>query len=116
MSASQANGQRQWLAIYTAPRHEKQVSRQLEERAVEYLLPLYETVRHWKTGPAQVSLPLFPGYVFAHVDGFERRRVLELSSVLKIVGNRCGPSPLPTALSKPYIAPLRAVGQSHTRT
>ena len=95
MSASQANGQRQWLAVYTAPRHEKQVSIQLEQRAVECLLPLYQTVRRWKTGPALVSLPLFPGYVFAHVDGLERRRVLELSSVLKIVGNRFGPSPLP---------------------
>lgn len=86
---------RRWLAVYTLPRHEKQIRHQLEHRSVESFLPLYESVRRWKTGPARVSLPLFPGYLFARVNDLERRRVIELPSVLKIVGNRFGPSPLP---------------------
>ena len=85
---------RQWLAVYTLPRHEKQVSRQLEERAVETFLPLYDTVRRWKTGPTRVSLPLFPGYLFVNVDTREKRKVVEVPSVLKIIGNRFGPAVL----------------------
>ena len=88
-------GRRQWFALYTLPRHEKQVSKQLEQRFVECFLPLYGTVRRWKTGPTRVSLPLFPGYVFVHVADFERRRVFELPSVLHIVGSRSGPISLP---------------------
>lgn len=83
---------RQWLAVYTLPRHEKQISRQLEDRSVQTFLPLYDTVRRWKNGPTRVSLPLFPGYLFVNVDPQERRKVLELPSVLKIIGNRAGAS------------------------
>jgi len=86
---------RQWLAVYTLPRHEKHVCHQLEQRSIETFLPLYQSLRKWKTGPVRVFLPLFPGYVFTRVNNGERRRVIEMPSVLKIVGNRFGPSPLP---------------------
>lgn len=89
-------GRRQWFALYTLPRHEKQVSKQLEQRFVECFLPLYGTVRRWKTGLTRVSLPLFPGYVFVHVADIERRKIFGLSSVLNIVGNRSGPISLPS--------------------
>jgi transcription termination/antitermination protein NusG len=86
--------ERQWLAAYTSPRHEKQLSLQLEQRSIESFLPLYNAVRRWKTGPARVSLPLFPGYIFVNVNHRERRTVLELPSIVRIVGSRSGPSVL----------------------
>jgi transcription antitermination factor NusG len=83
-------GNRQWLVVYTLPRHEKQLLRQLEQRSVEAFLPLYESVRRWKSGPSRVSLPLFPSYLFIKVDEGQRRKVVEMASVLQIVGNRQG--------------------------
>jgi transcription antitermination factor NusG len=88
---------RQWMAVYTIPRHEKQVSHQIEQRSLECFLPLYESVRRWKTGPTRVCLPLFPGYVFVRADLMERRKVIELPSVIHIIGNRTGPAVLPDA-------------------
>jgi transcription antitermination factor NusG len=88
---------RLWFAIYTAPRHEKQVAQQLRYRAVDYFLPLYVAVHQWKTGPARVELPLFPGYLFVHIGPLERRRVIELPGVVSIVGGRLGAQPLAEA-------------------
>jgi transcription antitermination factor NusG len=101
----QVGGEAEWFAVYTAPRHEKQVAHQLNQRSVECFLPLYESVRRWKTGPARLELPLFPSYLFVRADRRERRKVVELPSVVNIIGNRLGP----TAISKEEIESLRRV-------
>jgi transcription antitermination factor NusG len=89
MSTSELNNSPQWLAVYTAPRHEKQVAKQLQQRGVENFLPTYEALRQWKTGPARVQMPLFPSYLFVHAGARERRITIELASVLHIVRNGC---------------------------
>ena len=89
-----AKNERRWLVAYTLPRHEKQVSLRMQRQSLECFLPLYESVRKWKTGPTEVSLPLFPGYIFVHADLQERRKVIELPSVLQVLGNRFGESVL----------------------
>lgn len=93
-TADSANCDRQWIAVYTAPRHERQVTRQLAQKDVESFLPQYELVRRWKTGPTRIRVPLFPGYTFAQIELAQRRVVLEIPSVLRIVGNRLGPTPV----------------------
>jgi len=80
--------ERQWYAVYTAPRHENRITQQLECKSVNCFLPLYESVRHWKTGPTLVALPLFPNYLFVHINAQERRRVLEVPSIVSILGDR----------------------------
>jgi transcription antitermination factor NusG len=89
--------------VYTISRHEKQVVQQLQYRAIDCFLPLYEVLRPWKTGPELVQFPLFPNYLFVNADAEERRQVIQLSSVLNIVGNRANPLPL----SDDEIAQLR---------
>jgi len=84
-----------WYAAYTCPRHEKRVAEQLERKAVESFLPLYETVRQWKNGRARVQLPLFPGYVFTRIALRDRLQVLEVPSVVRLVGFNGLPSALP---------------------
>src|SRR4051812_11509025 len=74
-----------WYAAYTLPRHEKVVTQQLAQKSVESYLPLYEATHRWKDRRAQVQLPLFPGYVFVHLSLNDRIRVLEVSSVLRLV-------------------------------
>jgi hypothetical protein len=74
----------QWYAAYTWSRHEKSVAKQLEERRVDSFLPLYRSWHRWKDRRQEVTLPLFPSYVFVHMTLAERVRVLELPGVVAI--------------------------------
>lgn len=75
-----------WYAAQTCARHEKRVREQMEERAVESFLPLYATVSQWKDRKVRVDLPLFPGYLFVRMALTERLRVLQIPSVVRLVG------------------------------
>jgi transcription antitermination factor NusG len=87
--------QPRWYAAYTTARHEKRVAEQLERKSVECFLPLYEAVHRWKDRKARVRLPLFPGYVFVRIPLRERLRVLEIPSVVHLVGTTSQPTELP---------------------
>jgi len=89
--------QARWYAAYTAPRHEKRVTQQMDERQIHCFLPLYRSVRRWKDRRKQLDLPLFPGYVFVHLPLRDRLRVLQLPGVVQLV-SFCGkPAALPDA-------------------
>jgi transcription antitermination factor NusG len=80
---------RNWHAVYTVPQHEKSVVKQLDLREIESFLPVYETVRVWKNRQCmKLTLPLFPTYLFVHINSRERTKVLQSPGVLQIVGNR----------------------------
>jgi transcription antitermination factor NusG len=112
---------RRWYAAYTLPRHEKLVAHQLAQKSVESYLPLYEAIHRWKDRRARIQMPLFPGYVFVQIPIYERLKVLEIASVLRIVSFNGQAAPLPegeiealkTALlhtkAEPY--PYLAVGK-----
>jgi len=78
--------QLRWYAAYTCANHEKRVRDQLEQRSVESFLPVYETVRRWKDRRMHLQLPLFPGYVFVRMALGDRLRVLQVPSVVRLVG------------------------------
>jgi transcription antitermination factor NusG len=84
-----------WYAAYTCANHEKRVAQQLECRSVECFLPLYESVRRWKDRRVRLHLPLFPGYVFVRLALHDRLQVLEIPSVVRLVGFNGHPTPLP---------------------
>jgi transcription antitermination factor NusG len=88
---------KQWFAVYTTCRHEKRVAEHFERREIDHYLPLYSSARKWKDGSkVQLSLPLFPGYVFVHICRNERVPVLEVPGVLWVVGSSGSqPTPLP---------------------
>jgi transcription antitermination factor NusG len=86
----------QWYAAYTCANHEKGVAEQLERRSVENFLPLYESVRRWKDRRVRLQLPLFPGYVFVRLALRDRLQVLEIPSVVRLVGVDRHPTSLPT--------------------
>ena len=87
----------QWFAAYTTPRHEKAVVRQLNVRHVESFLPLYTSIRRWKNGcQVAVQRPLFPGYVFVHVQRRHSVKILQAPGVISIVGSGRELSALPT--------------------
>lgn len=84
-----------WYAAYTCANHEKRVAGQLVEREVEHFLPLYTFVRQWKDRRVTLQLPLFPGYVFVKLALRERLRVLQIPSVVRLVGFGGRPAPMP---------------------
>lgn len=75
-----------WYVAQTYARHEKCVAEQLDGRGIEQFLPLYETVSRWKDRRVRLQLPLFAGYIFIRLPLRDRLRVLELPSILSIVG------------------------------
>src|SRR5437879_4480246 len=84
-----------WYATYTCAQHEKRVAAELGMREVEHFLPLYSSVRRWKDRRVQLELPLFPGYVFVRLALRDRLRVLQIPSVVRLVGFSGHPTPLP---------------------
>lgn len=83
-----------WYAVYTCANHEKQVARQLDLRAIECFLPLYERISRWKDRRMKIRLPLFSGYVFVRMVLEEKLRVLQIPGVVRLVGFNGTPTPL----------------------
>jgi transcription antitermination factor NusG len=75
-----------WYAAYTCANHEKRVAAQLQARSVEHLLPLYSSMRRWKDRRVLIDFPLFPGYVFVRFALCHRLRVLQIPSLVRLVG------------------------------
>ena len=86
--AAEIKTELRWYAVFTLPQNEKSVVKHLVLREVESFLPTWETVRVWKNRQrVRTVLPLFPTYLFVHIDCRQRGRVLECPGVLQIVGN-----------------------------
>jgi transcription antitermination factor NusG len=93
-----------WYAVHTCANHEKRVANQLHEREVEHFLPLYHSARRWSDRRVELDLPLFPGYVFVRLELTARLRVLQIPSVVRLVGF----GGLPVALPDSEMEILRA--------
>lgn len=105
-----------WFALYTTSRHEKQVIQHLRQREVECYLPLYKVQRKWANGlRVTLDLPLFPGYVFVHIQRSERGRVLGVPGALSVVGGTGGePASLPdTTIDALRIALAERLARPH---
>jgi transcription antitermination factor NusG len=84
-----------WYAIYTCVNQEKLVAERLNQRGIEHYLPLYDTVRRRFDRRVQLSLPLFPGYLFVRIPLSEKLRVLEVPRVVRLVGFHATPLIVP---------------------
>lgn len=76
-TGNETNEELKWWVLYTRHQHEKVVADTLSAKNFEVFLPLYESVRRWKDRQKQLSLPLFPCYVFVRS---EYRRQLHVVS------------------------------------
>lgn len=89
-------GQHSWFAVFTRSHHEKKISHYFTQLGIENFLPLYSQVHYWTNRrKVTVQLPLFPNYVFVHIDISGRGQVLRVPGVLSIAGRGYEPSPLP---------------------
>ncbi len=91
-----ASSGRNWYAVFTVPQNEKSAVKHLDLREIESFLPTYETVRVWRNRQRmKIILPLFPSYLFVHINSRERAKVLQSPGVLHIVGKGREYVPLP---------------------
>jgi len=72
------------------------VHTRLTEQGIDSFLPLYETRHRWKDRSVDVQLPLFPGYIFLHLDLANRLSVLQTAGVVRFVGFGTTATPLPS--------------------
>src|ERR1700687_1629624 len=76
-----------WFAAYTNSHHEKRVASHFGERQIESFLPLYSVLHRWENRcEVDLDLPLFPNYVFVHIDPRDRVLCVELPGALSRVG------------------------------
>ena len=81
-----------WYAIYTKPRHEFVVHGELQKKGIESFLPTFKRLQHWKDRKKFVEFPLFPGYLFVHVqhDSAAFLNVLKTRSVVTFISSTPG--------------------------
>ena len=81
-----------WYAIYTKPRHEFVVHGELQKKGIESFLPIFKRLQHWKDRKKFVEFPLFPGYLFVHVqhDSAAFLNVLKTRSVVTFISSTPG--------------------------
>jgi transcription antitermination factor NusG len=88
----------QWFAAYTYPRHEKKVAEYLGWSGIEFFLPLYKEAHSWKNGlRVIVERPLFPSYLFVHIELGESLKILRTPSVASLVTVAGVPASLPNS-------------------
>jgi transcription antitermination factor NusG len=86
-----------WFAVQTRSRSEKKVASQFEVKGIETFLPLMREVHAWSDRRKLVLQPLFPGYVFVHVNPTPQLRppILTTMGVCGFVGARGAGLPIP---------------------
>ena len=74
-----------WYAIYTHPRAEKRVHRDLLAGGVEAFLPLRKILKQWSDRKKWVEEPLFHSYIFVQIDPADYLSVLKVHGVVRFV-------------------------------
>jgi len=98
-----------WYALYTRHQHEKNVARSLSGKGFEVFLPLYTAVHRWKDRDKQLSLPLFPCYIFLRNPTERWQSILATPGVYSLVGFAKRPA---TSACDEINAVKRVVGSS----
>lgn len=85
-----------WYILYTMPQHEKKIARFLEKKGWEFYLPLVKRKRQWSDRVKIIDFPLFPGYIFTHIEWFTQRiPILEFPGALQYVRVEGAPAVMP---------------------
>ena len=87
-----------WFAVYVRSRFEIKVANMLLSSGIETFVATVERLRQWKDRKKLVSFPLFPGYIFVHIDKSPQSRlsVLKTKGVIRFIEMIPGkPVPLP---------------------
>ena len=83
MDSQQDN--KKWIAVYTKPRHEKTVEKELQKKGFEVYLPLLKQRRKWSDRKKWLEFPLFRSYIFVKTEIKNALFVLQTLGVVKVV-------------------------------
>lgn len=77
-----------WFAVHTKARHEFLVAERLAGAGIEVFHPSVIVTRKWKDRNKRIRFPLFPGYLFVHLDHHQSSRitVLKTKGVVRLLG------------------------------
>ncbi len=84
--------------MYVRSRHDFSVQKLLTQYTIENYLPAVVRLQRWSDRKKPVTFPLFPGYLFVHIENCKDvfLTVLKLPGVVKFLSLRQGPpSPVP---------------------
>jgi len=84
-----------WCAAHTRHQHEKIVAQMLTSKGFEVFLPLYTAKRRWRDRTKQLSLPLFPCYLFLRGIVERRPELVTTPGLISILGNGTEPAIIP---------------------
>ena len=88
-------GQAAWCALHTRHQHERSVASVLAGKGIEVFLPTYRAVHRWNDRNKELTLPLFPGYLFFRYELERRLHVLSTPGINSIVSSGGAPTPVP---------------------
>ena len=74
-----------WIAIYTKPKHEKKIAKELINRGYHTYLPLIKKRRKWSDRKKWVEFPLFKSYLFVKTKLNETISILKVPGIITIV-------------------------------
>ncbi|MGH9431329.1 MAG: transcription termination/antitermination protein NusG [Terriglobia bacterium] len=94
--ASEAVKDGRWYALYTRHQHERTISQSLQNKGFGTFLPVYAAIHQWKDRTKQLSLPLFPCYVFVCCgNGADWTKVLTTPGIHSVVSFAGQPAVIP---------------------
>jgi transcription antitermination factor NusG len=94
-----------WYVVWSEARAEKKVAERLAAKGYGVWLPTVTTKRRWSDRWKEVTVPLFPGYLFASTAGAGFAPLLRTPGVLTLVKEGAKPA----QLASEYVARLQAV-------
>jgi transcriptional antiterminator NusG len=100
-----------WFALRVRSRHEFVTSEELTRKEIENFLPSVSRIRQWKDRKKTIEFPLFPGYMFVHLDPLPGAflSVLKTRGSVSFVSLEPGQ---PTPVSPEEIASLKSMLKS----
>ncbi len=86
-----------WYAVRTRSNFEKRVATELAGKGLNVFLPSFRQVHQWKDRKKVVEQPLFPGYLFAHMQDTPEARlaILKATGAVQILGQGQSIEPVP---------------------
>jgi len=76
---------KQWYALYTKSRSEKQLEEQLTKAGFEAYLPLQRVLKQWSDRKKWVEVPLFRSYIFVFISRAEYYDVLNVPGAVRYI-------------------------------
>lgn len=77
--------ERKWFVVYTRPRWEKKIEKELQMAGITAYCPVRKVKNQWADRVKEVELPLFSSYVFVKINAKEDLKVRTTTGVMNFV-------------------------------